>query len=216
MLRSCPDIEKSQRKKEACEARACRVLSWLWRNKGLRGAAPRGLCSQSLQLSRCPCKLSFLPRRGMERGVRVHPPTLPTGPCAIPSASPHGVPHTCAHTDTLQAPRVHGHTLGAAGPPTSARPPKAMGGPSSAAHLRAEKRQKPPRGESAPSPSGTGTAAAMPMGTGAAPGPGLGEQRSPLARPGGCPRSPERFQWEPECEEGAQKGLSWRRRAPAQ
>lgn len=162
----------------------CRVCSWLQRNRGAWGAAPQGLCSQSLQPSQPPCKPSFLPQRGAEgrgrprRHTRIplprrEGPPAPHRPACTPARG-------LASVRRLRAPRV----LSAVGLPTaaSARQPKAAGWPSSAAHrLPAAASQSPPWGE--PTPSGTGTAVEMPMGTGTAPGPGLGEQPVPPRPP---------------------------------
>lgn len=187
-LQSCPDTEKSQRKKEACEAGACRVLSWLRRSKGTWGVAPQGLRSFHSLPASPPCSHSMGPSVGQGAGVvpsgthaSSYPACRDTLTRTVPSASLHRVSHTRTHTPS----RLHVCTLSTVRLPTSAsaRQPKAVGWPSSAAHLHTpaprcsiKRQQNPPQGKSTPSPqSGMGTAVVMPMGTSTAPELGLGE-----------------------------------------
>lgn len=111
-LQGCPHSKRSRRKAEACEARDCRVLSWLWRNKGIWGAALGRLCYQRLQLSQPPCKLFFLPQHRTKCRAGCGGCTLV--PCPQEHAPSHLCPCVGSHT------RAHTHI----GPPgsTCARP----------------------------------------------------------------------------------------------
>lgn len=181
---------------EAWEARAWRALSWL-------------------RVFSCPLPWDMAPRAHSLHSLwqtplppAAHTGAVPAGPHPWQRTHPSCVParshtHVCTR-GAPPAPRVPICTLSAVRLPASTCQPKATGWSSSSSSSFAASTCRLPTAASEAAKSTAGKAE---------PSPQLGEQPVP---PGWLPQSPECFQGEPGCEEGAQKGLSRQRRGPAQ
>lgn len=180
-----------------------------------RDSAPRACSPLSLPASPPSSRSEGLSAGDVPTGT--HASSYPAGrdpqPRTVPPAPLRGVSHLCAGS------RLHVCSARSGCPPlpplASPRPWGGLPPPPTGSQLQHPEAPEPTTGQTHAVRHGNSSGDA----DGHRHGPGTGAGGAacpPSPTQAGFPASPEWFEWEPECEEGAQKGLSWRRRVPAQ
>lgn len=232
MLQSCLDTEKNQRRKRLTRPGLAGFCLGCGGTKVFGEQLPGDFAPRTCSFHSLPASspsshsTGWSVGQGMYLPACTHPRTLPAGTCTVPSTSLQRVTHRCAHIycppgSTCAHPHAQHRQVAHLCSPAQGRgvPFLCRPHPRSSSQLQHREAAKPTTGRIYTIPavghgnSGDDSGHQHSPCTGAGTG---GAAHPPLPAQAGFPTSPQWFQWKPECEEGAQKGLSWRRRVPAQ
>lgn len=232
MLQSCLDTEKNQRRKRLTRPGLAGFCLGCGGRKVFGEQLPGDFAPRTCSFHSLPASspsshsTGWSVGQGMYLPACTHPRTLSAGTCTVPSTSLQRVTHRCAHIycppgSTCAHPHAQHRQVAHLCSPAQGRgvPFLCRPHPRSSSQLQHREAAKPTTGRIYTIPavghgnSGDDSGHQHSPCTGAGTG---GAAHPPLPAQAGFPTSPQWFQWKPECEEGAQKGLSWRRRVPAQ